>query len=65
MIDLIKVSEAAAILKVSKQQIYLLCDQKLIPHLRLGGKGKSIRIDRQELVKWIEEQHEKSKLHTD
>jgi len=65
MIDLITVKEAAAILRVSKPQVYLLCEKKLIPHLRLGGAGKGIRIDRQELIKWIEAQHEKSSIHSD
>jgi len=65
MIDLITVKEAAAILHVSKPQVYLLCKKKEIPHLRLGGAGKSIRIDRQELIKWLEAQHEKSNVHPD
>jgi excisionase family DNA binding protein len=59
MIDLITVTEAAKILKVSKPQVYLLCSEKRIPYLRLGGANKSIRIDRQELLNWIEAQHEK------
>lgn len=65
MIDLIKVKEAAGILGVSKAQIYLLCKQKGFPSLRLGGKTKSIRIDRQELLRWIEAQHENPAIHTD
>lgn len=64
MIDLITVKEAAEILKVSKPQVYLLCDQKLIPHLRLGGVKKCIRIDRQKLIEWIEAQHEKSNVYS-
>ncbi len=65
MIDLITVREAAAILRVSKPQVYLLCKNKQIAHIRLGGEGKSIRIDRQELMKWLEAQHEKSNVHPD
>lgn len=65
MIDLLTVSEAAAILRVSKPQVYLLCEKKELPHLRLGGANKSIRIDRQELMKWLEAQHEKSNVHSD
>jgi len=65
MIDLIKVKEAAEMLRVSKPQVYLLCKQDGFPSLRLGGKKKTIRIDRQGLIKWIEAQHEKPIIPTD
>lgn len=65
MKDLITVKEAAEILRVSNKQIYHLCEQRLLPHIRLGAANKGIRIDREELDKWIEAHHEKAEIHPD
>jgi excisionase family DNA binding protein len=65
MIDLITVKEAAKILRASNPYVYALCKEKRLPHIRLGGDNKAIRIDRQELLKWIEAQHEKPIISAD
>jgi excisionase family DNA binding protein len=38
------VSEAARILGVSPSLLYQLCQEQLIPHYRIGGKGRRGKI---------------------
>jgi len=50
---LLRISDAALVLAVSKSKLYELIAKGRIPSIRIGG---SLRIPRQGLQNWIEEQ---------
>jgi excisionase family DNA binding protein len=53
------VDEAAATLRVSKWSIYRLVESGQLPALRLGnGPRTPIRVDDEELERWLYEEHE-------
>jgi|GEM_PF-2766221 len=49
--QVMKVSEAAAFLKVSEKTVYRLVQDGILPHQRLGG---CIRFSQKELIKFLE-----------
>jgi excisionase family DNA binding protein len=51
--ELLTVPEAASFLKLSKSQVYALCQQRVIPTITLG---RSVRIPRDGLDSWLREQ---------
>jgi excisionase family DNA binding protein len=52
--DLLTVKEAADLLKLSCGAVYALCQAGKLPHHRLGlGRG-AVRIDRKDLLNYIE-----------
>ncbi len=52
--DLLTVKEAANLLKLSCGAVYALCKAGTLPHHRLGlGRG-AVRIDRQDLLAYVE-----------
>jgi len=53
-VDLLTVREAADFLKLSAGAIYALCSSGTLPHHRLGRGRGAIRIDRQDLVNYVE-----------
>lgn len=59
---LLTVPEAARVLRISRNKVYELVRQRLIPAVRLG---KNIRIPRQALDRWIAEQSAPSTGHPD
>jgi excisionase family DNA binding protein len=52
---LLTVKEAARTAGVSAALIYQLCDERRLPHYRLGGRGRrgKILIDQDELDKFV------------
>lgn len=52
----LKVSEVAKLLEVTRQHIYSLAAQGVIPCFRIGG---SIRFDPHELATWLREKYPK------
>ena len=50
---ILKVSEVAAYLKLSKSKVYLMVQRNQLPHLKMG---KSVRIRKCDLLEWIEKQ---------
>jgi excisionase family DNA binding protein len=50
---LLTVNEAAQLLGVSTKQVRRLIAQGELPALQLGGPGSAMRIDRDELVRWL------------
>ncbi|PJW20311.1 DNA-binding protein [Geobacillus thermodenitrificans] len=48
--ELLTVSETSKLLKLSKNRIYILTKQGVIPSIRVGG---SIRVVREDLENWI------------
>jgi excisionase family DNA binding protein len=53
--DLLTVKEAADLLKLSLGAVYALCKAGTLPHHRLGKGGGAIRIDRQDLLTYVEQ----------
>jgi excisionase family DNA binding protein len=53
----LKTSEVAKLLEVTRQHIYCLAAQGLIPCFRVGG---AIRFDPQELAAWLKSRYPKS-----
>ncbi len=52
--DLLTVKEAANLLKLSRGAVYALCKAGTLPHHRLGlGRG-AVRIDRKDLIAYVE-----------
>jgi excisionase family DNA binding protein len=51
--ELLTVREAAGLLKLSKSQVYTLCQRRVIPTIALG---RSVRIPREALDRWLSEQ---------
>ncbi len=49
-IFLLTVAEVAAMLHVSPKTIYMWCDLRIIPHIRLNG---AIRFDLAEIEQWL------------
>jgi excisionase family DNA binding protein len=58
MNEILTVAEAAAYLRLSKAQLYVMIGKKQIPHIRLGQKRVVIR--RTELEKWLEGNSQKA-----
>jgi excisionase family DNA binding protein len=52
--DLLTVKEAADLLKLSAGAVYALCKSGTLPHHRLGQGRGAIRIDRQDLLAYVE-----------
>jgi excisionase family DNA binding protein len=52
-VELLTVSEAAQLLKLSLGGIYALCKSGNLPHHRLGAGRGAIRIDRVDLLTYI------------
>lgn len=52
---LLTVKEAAALVKLSIGAVYALCNSGTLPHHRLGQGRGAIRIDRQDLLRYVEE----------
>ena len=50
---ILKVSEVAAYLKLSKSKVSLMVQRNQLPHLKMG---KSVRIRKCDLLEWIEKQ---------
>ena len=50
---LLRVSEAAALLRISKSGIYRLATRHEIPHLRLGAR---VLFRERDLEQWVQEQ---------
>lgn len=50
---LLSVRETAQLLGVSSKQVRRLIARGELPALQLGGKGSTIRIDRDELERWL------------
>jgi excisionase family DNA binding protein len=55
--ELLTIQEAVPICKMTSHAIYRAIRQKEIPHVRIGSR---IRIPRNFLERWLEEQAEKS-----
>ncbi len=51
--ELLTVPEAARLLKLSRSQLYALCQRQVIPTVRIG---RSVRIPRDELEAWVRRQ---------
>jgi excisionase family DNA binding protein len=49
---LLTVTEAAKLLRISKSQLYLLIEQRRIPHIRLTQKRVVIR--ETDLISWLQ-----------
>jgi excisionase family DNA binding protein len=54
VMDLLTVKEAADLLKLSAGAVYALCKSGTLPHHRLGQGRAAIRIDRQDLLRYVE-----------
>ena len=52
---LLTVKEAAALVKLSIGAVYALCNSGTLPHHRLGQGRGAIRIDRVDLLRYVEE----------
>jgi excisionase family DNA binding protein len=52
-LEIISVSEGAKILKVSRSTMYSYIQRKLVPHLRVGQKGR-IMLDKNALLRWAD-----------
>jgi excisionase family DNA binding protein len=52
--DLLTVKEAAALSKLSCSAVYALCNAGIIPHLKLGKGRGAIRIDRGDLLRYLD-----------
>ena len=52
---ILTVPEVAEYLKMSKSKLYLLIQQKKIPHIRIG---RNVRIRESDLQEWIEQRLE-------
>lgn len=48
--DLLTVKEVAAILRLSRSQVYVLVSRREIPHVRMG---KRIAVRRDDLLNWM------------
>jgi excisionase family DNA binding protein len=51
--ELLTVPEAARLLKLSKSQVYLLCQRREIPTITIG---RAVRIPLRELEEWLRRQ---------
>jgi len=54
VMDLLTVKEASDLLKLSHGAVYALCASGTLAHHRLGQGRGAIRIDRQDLVNYVE-----------
>lgn len=52
--DLVTVKEAAKLLSLSLGAVYALCKAGRLPHVRLGESNGAIRIDRRDLLAYVE-----------
>src|SRR3954449_13496005 len=52
--DLLTVREAGDLMKLSAGAVYALCKAGTLPHHRLGQGRGAIRIDRQDLLTYVE-----------
>jgi excisionase family DNA binding protein len=52
-VDLLTVSKAAELLKLSAGAVYALCKSGALPHHRLGAGRGTIRIDRADLLAYL------------
>ena len=50
---MVKVNDAAAILGISRRQVYRLIERRAVPHIRLGG---CVRFERGVLEQWVRDQ---------
>ena len=53
----LKVPEVAEVLRIARSRAYELVGSGEIPSVRIG---RSVRVSRKELDRWLEEQHEPS-----
>jgi excisionase family DNA binding protein len=60
--ELLTVREAARLLKLSKSQVYALCQRRAIPTIALG---RSVRIPREELDRWLGQQIRPARAEND
>ena len=51
MDEILTIPQVAKMLKMSKAKVYMLINQKKIPHVKIG---RNVRILEPELIKWIE-----------
>lgn len=51
-----RVEDLARFLKISKSYAYKLAEAAKIPHVKLG---KSLRFDKEDVIRWFEEQKKK------
>jgi excisionase family DNA binding protein len=51
--ELLTVPEAARVLKLSRSQVYLLCQRREIPTITIG---RSVRVPLRELEEWLRQQ---------
>ena len=49
--------QVAARLAVSKQTVYRLVATNDLPAIRLGGAGRSLRVDEADLERWLRDLH--------
>ena len=55
--EYLKVPEVAKVLRIARSRAYELVGSGEIPSVRIG---RSVRVSRRELVRWIEEQRQPS-----
>jgi excisionase family DNA binding protein len=48
--ELLTVKEAAQFLRLSRSQVYVLCQRRELPHIRMG---KRIAIRKDKLIEWM------------
>jgi len=51
---MLTVKETAGQLKVSIATVYLLCEQRLLPHVRIGVGRGTIRVQEEDLKRFLE-----------
>jgi excisionase family DNA binding protein len=51
--ELLTVPEAARLLRLSRSQVYLMCQRREIPTISIG---RAVRIPRRELAEWLRQQ---------
>lgn len=55
VLEFLKVSEVADLLRLSKQTVYQLINDGRLPAIRAGRANRGVRIIKDQLIQWIEE----------